>query len=125
MEPWPNLMSEPETALCPTGICGITATALRPRSGDTPSSKCTTGHSTPYVPQACRPMDRSVNFLSMLAPKAGDGEISGIAPGTSHTAGLSCTRARSLVYWPSWVDPVRPTAASATAAIEVPKVKMV
>src|ERR1035437_5363078 len=88
MEPWPNLMSEPETALCPTGICGITATALRPRSGDTPSSKCTTGHSTPYVPQACRPMDRSVNFLSMLAPKAGDGEVSGIAPGTSHTAGV-------------------------------------
>ena len=78
------------------GSCGTTATRFRPRSGETPSHWWTTGQSTPYAPQACITIDRSVYSRSMLAPKSGLGAISGIMPGISQTSGSSCTgRCRS------------------------------
>ena len=49
------------------------------------------------MPHACSAIDRSVNSFSMLLPKSGDGAISGIAPGSSHTFGSSCTRALPVV----------------------------
>ena len=50
------------------------------------------------MPHACRAIDRSVNCLSMFAgSKSGEGTISGIAPGSSHTVGSSCTRALPVV----------------------------
>ena len=48
-----------------------------------------TGQSTPYAPQACITIDRSVKSRSMLAPKSPPGTISGIAPGISHSVGSS------------------------------------
>src|SRR5689334_18886797 len=59
----------------------------------------------------------------MLAPKSGDGEISGMSPGISHTLGSSWTCALSVVYRCSCWVPIRPRAASATAMIEVFSVK--
>lgn len=52
-----------------------------------------TGQSTPYAPQACMTIERSVKSLSMLAPKDPPGTISGIAPGISHSVESSCERA--------------------------------
>ena len=49
------------------------------------------------MPQACSAIDRSVNSLVDVAPKSGDGAISGIAPGSSHTFGSSWTRALPVV----------------------------
>ena len=50
--------------------------------------------STPYAPQACITIDRSVNSRSMLAPKSPPGTISGIArhfpqPRVELTAGIA------------------------------------
>ena len=38
-----------------------------------------------------------MNFFSMFEPKSGDGEISGIAPGISHTVGSTWTFALPVV----------------------------
>src|SRR3954467_7344592 len=75
----------------------------------------------PYVPHACRAIDRSVKSLSMLAPKSGDGEISGIAPGSSQTVGSSWPRALPVVYGRMCCS--RASAAPATALSEVVSVK--
>ena len=52
-------------------------------SGRTPSCWCTTGHAVPRLPQAWMNIERQVQQRSMFLPKAGDGTISGIAPGCS------------------------------------------
>jgi len=85
----PNLILSADALVCPAGSCGTTATRPRPSSGDTPSHWWMTGQSTPYAPQACITIERSVNSRSMLAPKSPPGTISGIAPGISQRLGSS------------------------------------
>src|SRR6266511_1664614 len=46
-DPVPSWMALPAMLDCPSGICGTTVTVPRPRSGATPSSKCTTGQRIP------------------------------------------------------------------------------
>src|SRR5215218_4912093 len=108
----------------PAGNCGTTATRPRPRSGETPSHWWITGQSTPYAPQACMTMDRSVKSRSILAPKSGLGAISGMAPGISHTVGSSWLRALPRMYWPCSSSPRRPKLPSLTAAIALLSVKV-
>ena len=49
------------------------------------------------VPGATMACWATVHGLSMLLPNPGEGVISGIAPGSSHTSGSSCERALPVV----------------------------
>ena len=90
-------MFRPLISCWPLGSCGTIRNLSRPRSGDTPSCWCTTGHRLPYAPQACSTIERSLNGLSMLGVKSPSGAISGIDPGISHTWGSSWMRALPVV----------------------------
>src|SRR3954453_5358799 len=76
----------------------------------------------PYAPQVCSTLERDRKSLLRLLPKSGDGRISGIAPGISHTLGSSWLRAFAVGLVAFWAT--RPHFPSAPAMIELPSEKM-